>query len=431
MNVLEIIKKLEDDIGKCAKCGLCQSVCPIFLELGRESSVARGKVALVEALSEGRIKATSTLAEKIQCCLLCKACVENCPSGVRVDHIIFKSRAIIADIRGTSSVKWLLLKIILRHQWLLNLSIRVVSTFQIILFKQTGLNNTHRSRLNIGLNRRRVVLPLARKALRDEWPEVNLSYRPKGKVVLFTGCIINYILTKTGDAVIKVLLEHGVDVVIPKDQSCCGIVAMASGDETTFKNLAKNNLKLLSNLNADAIIVACATCTSTLKHQYLSLLFNEPGEFHDMAEKVAGKTYDISDYLINILRVRKIPQKYLKSPSRKIIATYHDPCHQRCGQRGYREQRELIKMIDYVKLKEMPMPARCCGGGGSFNLSYYSLSLKIAEKRVTDIEETGADIVLTNCSGCHMQLIDVLTQRSSSIQVRHPVDLYYEALNAV
>ena len=429
MTALDNIKKLEDDIGKCAKCGLCQSVCPIFLELGKESSVARGKIALVEALSEGKIKASLNLAEKIQCCLLCRTCVENCPSSVRVDHIIYKSRVITADTRGVLSVKLLLLKAFLRYQRLLNISINIASTFQKLLFKQTGLNNTRRPRLNIGLNRRRVVLPLASKPLRDQWPECNLSYKSKRKVVLFTGCIINYVLTKTGDSVIKVLMEHGVDVVIPKDQSCCGIIAMASGDETTFKKLAKNNLKLLANLSADAIIVACATCANTLKYQYLSLLFNEPDEFHDMAEKVAGKTYDICEYLINILGVRNLPQKKFKSPLKKAIATYHDPCHQRRGQRGYAEQRELINTIDYVRLKEMP--ARCCGGGGSFNLSYYNLSLKIAEKRIADIEETGADIVLTNCSGCYLQLIDILAQRSSSIKVKHPVDLYYEALNTV
>ncbi|MDY6853778.1 MAG: (Fe-S)-binding protein [Thermodesulfobacteriota bacterium] len=428
MNALENIKKLEDDIGKCAKCGLCQVVCPIFLELGQESSVARGKIALVEALSEGKIKATSNFAEKIQCCLLCGRCVKNCPNSVRVDHIVFKSRTIIADIRGILPVKCFLLKVILRYQQLLNIGIKIVSTFQILLFKQTHLNNTHRSRLSIGLNRRRIVLPLSKKALRDEWPEFNLAHLSRGKVVLFIGCIINFILTRTGDAVIKVLLEYGIDVIIPKGQSCCGIVAMASGDETTFRKLAKKNLKLLSKLNADAIIVACATCKSTLQHKYLSLLFNEPSEFHDMAEKVAGKTYDICEYLINILRIRNLPQKTLKNPSKKTIVTYHDPCHPRRGQMGGSQERELINMIDYVTLKEMPMLGRCCGGGGSFNLSYYNLSVKIGEKRIADIEKTGADIVLTHCSGCHMQLIDILTQRSSSIQVKHPVDLYFEAI---
>ena len=92
MNLSETIKKLEDDILRCAKCGLCRSVCPVFIELGRESSVARGKIALIEALAEARLKVTSTLDEKIQCCLLCGTCVENCPSGVRVDYIIYKAR---------------------------------------------------------------------------------------------------------------------------------------------------------------------------------------------------------------------------------------------------------------------------------------------------------------------------------------------------
>ena len=78
----------------------------------------------------------------------------------------------------------------------------------------------------------------------------------------------------------------------------------------------------------------------------------------------------------------------------------------------------------------MSMPDRCCGGGGSFNLSYYDLSLKILDKKLDDIEKTGATVVLTSCAGCHMQLVDGLVQRSLPIQVKHPVELYYEALES-
>jgi glycolate oxidase iron-sulfur subunit len=74
------------------------------------------------------------------------------------------------------------------------------------------------------------------------------------------------------------------------------------------------------------------------------------------------------------------------------------------------------------------MPDRCCGGGGSFNLSYYDLSLKILDKKLDDIENTGASVVLTSCAGCHMQLVDGLAQRLLPIQVKHPVELYYEGL---
>jgi len=428
MNVLEMIKQLEDDIIKCMKCGLCQSVCPVFLELGRESSVARGKIALVEALIQGRLKLTSTLAERIQCCLLCGTCVENCPSGVRVDYIVMRARAIAARIRGISPIKWMILKIFLRNQWLFNLGVKIGVTLQRMILMPTGLGHARKSRFAIGLDNRRIVLPLARETLRDRWPEMVAPERVRRRVALFTGCTMNYILTGVGDAVIKTLLNHGVEVIIPKDHSCCRTVAMAAGDESTFRTLAKSNLKPLSGLNVDAVIVACATCGYTLKHQYLALLSNEPEELLSMAKIVSYRTYDICEYLVNIIGVKRIWYKETQSPEDEIIVTYHDPCHLRRGLGIYKEQRELINLIEGVRLKEMSMPDRCCGGGGSFNLSYYDLSLKILDKKLDDIEETGATVVLTSCAGCHMQLVDGLAQRLLPVQVKHPVELYYEAL---
>jgi len=305
---------------------------------------------------------------------------------------------------------------------------KIGSILQKILFKSASLDNTLNPRSYTGLDKRRVLLPLAKKTLRERWPEKISPKNPIGRVALFTGCTMNYILTGTGDATIKTLLKHGIEIIIPRDQSCCGIVAMASGDEATFRSLARSNLKLLSQLNVEAIVVACATCGHTLKDQYLTLLYDEPEEFHDIADMIAGKTYDICEYLINILGIKKIPHKKAQRPDDEIIITYHDPCHLKHGQGIHNEQRKLIEVINGVRLKEMSMPDRCCGGGGSFNLSYYDLSLKILNRKIDDIEKTGADMVLTSCSGCYMQLVDGLSQRSSSTQVKHPVELYYEAL---
>ncbi|MFH1625691.1 MAG: (Fe-S)-binding protein, partial [Pseudomonadota bacterium] len=196
-----MIKELEGDVAKCMKCGLCQSVCPVFLELGHEPSVARGKIALVEALTEGKIKVTPSLQEKLQCCLVCGTCMENCPSGVRVDHIVLRSRVIAAKIRGLSPIKWLMIKVILRNRRLFHLGMKVGSILQRVLFKPTGMWNTRKSRLYKGLDRRRVVLPLASKALRDTWREVNSPDSKRGRVGFFTGCTANYVLTDIGDAV--------------------------------------------------------------------------------------------------------------------------------------------------------------------------------------------------------------------------------------
>ena len=428
MNILGMIKVLDDDIARCVKCGLCQSVCPVFLELGGESSVARGKIALVEALSEGRLKVTSALAKKIQCCLLCGTCVENCPSGVRVDYIVIQTRVIISKIKGLSFIKWVGLKVLLRNQRLFNLVTKAGSVLQRVLLKPADIGHARNLRLKTGLDSRRMVLPLARTQLRDRHPELISLQNPRGRVAFFTGCVANCVLTGIGDAVIEVLQEFGLEVIVPKEQFCCGIVAMASGDETTFRTLSRNNLKLFSGLDVDAIVVACATCSHTLKHQYLTLLHNEPKKFRDMARTVADRTFDICEYLVNVVGGKKLRYKEIQRSENPTIVTYHDPCHLRRGQGIYKAPRDFIDLIEGVRLKEMSMPDRCCGGGGSFNLSYYDTSLKILDKKIDDIERTDAKMVLTSCSGCHMHLVDGLAQRSLSTLVKHPVELYYEAL---
>lgn len=427
MNILEGMKELENDILMCVKCGLCQSVCPVFQELGKESSVARGKIALVEALTEGSLEITSTVSEWIECCLLCGKCVEDCPSGVRVDLILLRTRAISTELKGLSFTKRLILRVFLKNPWLFHIGLKAASVFQKMLFRPTGLDRIHKARLSIGLDRRRNVLPLARKAVRERWPEVISPEIFAGRVALFTGCITNSILTGIGDAAIRVLLKHNIETIIPKDQSCCGMIAMAMGDEATFTTLAKRNLKAFSSMKVDGIITTCATCGYTLKYLYSEFLRNESQDVRHMAKMVSDQTYDICEYIVNQLEAKKVTHHEIHSPSNGIVVTCHDPCHLKRKQGIYHKQRKFIDLIEGITLKEMSTPDRCCGGGGSFSLSYYDLSLQILNKKVDDIEKTNADIVLTSCAGCHMQLVDGLAQRSSPIKVRHPIELYEEA----
>ena len=428
MNILEAIRELEDDIQRCVKCGLCRSVCPVFLELGWESSVARGKIALVEALSEGRLEVTSTLCERIECCLLCGKCVENCPSGVRVDHIIFKAREMSTRIRGFSLTKRIVLKIFLRNHFLFHLGLKIASVFQGIVLRAEGNSHVYKTRLNIGLDKRRAVLPLAKKSLQERWPDIISPEIPFRRVALFTGCIMNSVLPGIGEAAIKALLSHDVEVILPKDQSCCGIIALASGDEATFRTLAKRNLKIFSSLKVDGIITTCATCGYALKHLYTELLQYESKNMQDMAHGVSERTYDICEYFVNNLQVPAISRKERQITGNGITVTYHDPCHLNQTPGIRQAQRKFLGLIDTLHMQEMNEPDRCCGGGGSFGLSYYDVSLKILYRKMDDIAKTDADVVLTSCAGCHMQLVDGLAKRSLAVRVKHPVELYYEAL---
>jgi glycolate oxidase iron-sulfur subunit len=107
---------------------------------------------------------------------------------------------------------------------------------------------------------------------------------------------------------------------------------------------------------------------------------------------------------------------------RKVRVTYHSPCHLNRELGIKKEPREILKAIPGVELVEMGNPCRCCGSGGSFNLSHYDLSLKILDRKMEDIKSTGADIVVTNCSGCMLQLKDGAYQKGMKVEVLHLVE---------
>jgi glycolate oxidase iron-sulfur subunit len=105
--------------------------------------------------------------------------------------------------------------------------------------------------------------------------------------------------------------------------------------------------------------------------------------------------------------------------TKKIKVTYHDPCHLNRELGIKSEPREILKTIPDIEFVEMSNPSCCCGSGGSFNLSHYDLSLKILDKKMEGIRDTGAEIVVTSCSGCMLQLKDGAHQKGMKVEVLH------------
>ncbi|MFO7619946.1 MAG: (Fe-S)-binding protein, partial [Bacteroidales bacterium] len=101
----QLLKQIEDQLVVCMRCGMCQSVCPVFAETGKESDVARGKLALLDGLLQEMFKDPDGVQERLLRCLLCGSCAANCPSGVKVLDIFIKARAIITSYSGLSPVK--------------------------------------------------------------------------------------------------------------------------------------------------------------------------------------------------------------------------------------------------------------------------------------------------------------------------------------
>jgi glycolate oxidase iron-sulfur subunit len=139
--------------------------------------------------------------------------------------------------------------------------------------------------------------------------------------------------------------------------------------------------------------------------------FPEDRRFQELSSRVM----EVSQYLNSISRTTSDERPEAK----RVKVTYHDPCHLNRELGIKREPREILKAIPGIELVEMGNASRCCGSGGSFNLAHYDLSLKILEKKMEDIRNTGAEVVVTSCSGCMLQLKDGAHHKGMKVEVLH------------
>ncbi|MBI5966902.1 MAG: hypothetical protein HY882_03445 [Deltaproteobacteria bacterium] len=256
------------------------------------------------------------------------------------------------------------------------------------------------------------------KSWRDQYPEVVAVAEPKAKVLYFTGCATNYLFEEVGHAVIDVLQRLGVEVIIPREQRCCGLpIFLAGARKMALKNIWKN-LELFNREDVDTVIVDCATCGAALKKEYAHIL-EEMGESAEAPRALGRKVLDISQYLL-----RFELEEFLQ-PIRARV-TYHDPCHLLRSQGVKEEPRSLLRRIPGLEFVEMAEADVCCGGGGTFQWEHPDIASGISRKKVKSIRETRASFVASGCPGCRLQIYGNLGDEP--IRVVHPVELLAKAL---
>ena len=400
-----IAGKLGEEVYKCIKCGLCLTPCPVYNLLRFEGASPRGRIQLIKKILEGRAESSGKFRDLLSICLLCETCTANCPSGLRTDRLL---KAMRAEVQERMGADW-------RGRLAGSLP-RAPGHFPFFL--------------SCGFTRERLVAsgedfsvpPRAGdpggKPLREQVPEVNPVANPRGRVFYFTGCATNGFFSGVGRAVIQVLNRAGLEVIVPKEQVCCGLPLYPWGGRKTILKNIRENLKLLSPKEVETVVVDCASCGAALKKEYVHIL-EEEGEDAEPARELAGKVADISEILAPFN-----PGKILHPLSRRV--TYHDPCHLGRSQ-GVKEQpRNLLRGIPGVELVEMAGAEICCGGGGSLPWEHPAVASGIGGHKAQAIRETRASVVASGCPWCRQQIARSLGE--DSIRVVHPVELVAEAL---
>ncbi|WP_319543443.1 (Fe-S)-binding protein [uncultured Pseudodesulfovibrio sp.] len=417
-----MFKELDDQLVGCMKCGMCQAVCPVFAQSGRETDVTRGKLALLEGLANEMLEDPEGVNEKLNRCLLCGTCQANCPSGVSVMDIFLKARAIMTGYFGLSPAKKAIFRGMLKNPKLFNALTGMGAKFQGLFTKKVDdMLGSSCARFNAPIIGDRHFNTLASKPLHKIVPELDTPAGKSGiKVAFYVGCVIDKIFPQVGEAILKVLDHHGVGVFMPSGQACCGIPALSSGDTDTFDTLVGLNMKRLQSGEFDYLVTGCATCTATIKELWPHMYKGNSALKYDLAQ-LEKKTLDISQFLVDILGVES---KEIKG-GRGV--TYHDPCHLK-NSLGVTSQPRTIIQAAGCDFKEMAEAGTCCGCGGSFNIAHYDVSKRIGSHKADNILASGAQTAATSCPACMLQITDMLSQKHAKMDVKHVIELYAEGL---
>lgn len=401
------LEDIDEELVRCVKCGSCRSVCPVFLEEKREPSVARGKIALTEALKKGVVDTTGELAGILDNCILCLTCAANCPNGVDFQRIMVASRAAIVGKRGLPPIKRIVLQKVIASGKILKWVASTGSMAQYLLFRRIPEDSGLKRRFPIPyVPKDKLVPQIPRRNLFDRLPELSPAKNERMRAFFFTGCAIRYLMPEVGEALVRVLNDLGVTIIMPEEQVCCGAVAEAAGDLETFWKLTEKNRQVVGEYDFDVMISACGTGGRVLKELYK----NDP----------QVKVMDISELLVDLLAGINL------SPGREIAGvtvTYHDSCHLRKGQGVIQPPRQILRAIFGENFVEMEDPARCCGSGGSYGVTHPDISARILSRKMEDLKATGAGIIVTGCPGCMIQLRDGVHRFGLRTRVMHLIEV--------
>lgn len=410
------------DVVQCMRCGLCLPSCPTYRTDAVETQSPRGRVAMIKAVIDGRLPASDEFVEHMYHCLDCRNCQSVCPAGVKAGELVLEARHRIEEHRPQPILKRFLLNYAIMSQKRLS---RFMAPLR--LYQAVGLQSLIRKYDMLKLISENLELmeallpPLPSRPLSETIPEeIPAQGRPKGRVGFFLGCAMNLIFARTSRATVELISRAGYTVVVPKDQQCCGAPNIAEGERRTYREMAEHNMSLFADKGVDAIVTDCAACGAELKSYHE--VFAREQRLADRARDFSHQVRDVSEFLVSALDA--------DTPFNPIneVTCFHDPCHLRHAQGLVSPQRDLLRRVPGLVLREIPDNGQCCGSAGIYNVTHRERSMKILEAKVAAIGTTGAQLVITSNPGCLMQLQYGKTRWKTEWQVSHISEILVRSL---
>ncbi len=405
---------------RCIRCGYCQPTCPTYVVTGIEHSVARGRNFLARLIYEGEVPFESQYKRPIFECLLCGACNINCAPVVKTQEIMMAAREVYIQQRGQPPLQRFVFRELLPNPGRMTRLMKLIA-----LGKRTGISGLAQALRVFGwigkdlANAEDLVASFPKKFFRERLSELPSPQRDRGlKIGYFVGCGINYAFPDVGLASVELLIKNQFSVEVLSNL-CCGLPAMGYGDRMAAEAMARRNVEIIEQSGCDIIVTECGSCSSFLS-EYGKLLANEPA-WSERASQAAKKIMDINLFLT------QFPLDTAFAIHQETIATYHDPCHLERYQHIKSQPRDLIRRVAGLRYVELPEANWCCGGAGTYNLSHYEMSMKILQRKMNNVRNTEAHILLSSCPGCLVQLAYGARKFKLPIRVMHITQLLNDA----
>lgn len=398
-------------IRSCVHCGICLPQCPTYRVLGEEMDSPRGRVYLMRAVAEQRLDVTDGFRRHLDLCLGCRACETACPAGVPFGALLETSRAEI-ERRGRPV-----------RERLLAALIYAVFPHPRRLRALLGAARVYRgSGLSALVRRTGLLRPFPRLAAMEQLlPELPADIalpelvpargRSRGRVALLTGCVQRYVYPDVNRDSARLLALAGWEVVVPRDQGCCGALELHGGRLDALRRRARALGSVLP-ADVDWVVTNAAGCGSAMR---------EYGHWtsDDGATRVASRTRDVSELLAD----SELPLEPLP-----LTVTYHDPCHLAHGQKVRAAPRALLAKIPGLTVVPLADSELCCGSAGVYNILEPEMAERLLTQKIDRIVATGARTVVTGNPGCLLHIAGGARRRGLDLEVIHPVTLLARAV---
>ena len=413
------------DLDRCVHCGLCLNACPTYRELGLEMDSPRGRIYQMVQVANGA-PVSKSYVEHIGLCLACRGCETACPSGVQYGRLVEAARTEIErSVRRAWPVRrlrrFIFGRVLQSRGWLTSIGA------MLYLYEASRLKALVRA---LGLMK--VLGPLGDlEALAPPadppffFDQIGKVFPAEGRaryrVAFLAGCIANIFFARLNEATVRVLQRNGCDVVLPEGQNCCGALHVHAGEREEARKLARRNIDAVLEGGFDAIITNAAGCGSTLK-EYHELLGDDPA-YAGRAARFSHLMRDVTEFLASIplnTDMGVLP----------LTVTYQDSCHLAHGQKIRSAPRKLLAQVPGLIFREMALSDLCCGSAGVYNIVENEMAMAVLEKKMQNVNATGAGIIATANPGCMLQLRAGARLHGKGQRVVHVVELLDEAYGA-